>query len=185
MAGSRGPIGKRTEERRRRNKPERPVDRVAIGGDVDDLFGPDLPDEQVEHRIEVEELPDVEVPPADAGWHPLAKMLYDSLKQSGQSHFYEPSDWATAYLLCESISRDLEEQVVGTTESGMTIKDFIPMKGASLAAYLKGFAALGMTEGDRRRMSIELTRAQPSKDGTGELPEGVTDINDARRGLLG
>jgi hypothetical protein len=34
----------------------------------------------------------------------------------------------------------------------------LPMKGASMAAYLKGFAALGMTEGDRRRMGIEIHR---------------------------
>lgn len=184
MAGSRGPIGKRTEERRRRNKPDKPVDRVAIGGDADDLFGPDLPDERVEHRFETDALPDVVIPPADESWHPIARMVYDSLPQSGQSMFFEPSDWAAAFLVCESISRDLQEQVVGTTESGMVVKDFIPMKGASLAAYTKILGELGMTEGARRRLSMELTRAKPEKDGAG-LPEGVTDINDARRGLLG
>jgi hypothetical protein len=185
MAGTRGPIGKRSEERRRRNLPDKPVDRVAIGGDVDDLFGPDLPDERVETRLEAE-LPakPVAMPEADEHWHPIAKMVYESLPESGQSMFFEPSDWAAAYLVCESISRDLEEQVVGTTETGQVIKDFIPMKGASLAAYTKILGELGMTEGARRRLSIELTRAKPEKE-TGGLPAGVTDINDARRGLLG
>jgi hypothetical protein len=183
MAGSRGPLPKRSEERRRRNLPDRPVDRVAIGGDVDDLFGDDLPDERTEQRHEFAGAGPVAMPPADEHWHPIAKMIYESLPQSGQSMFFEPSDWAAAYLVCESISRDLEEQVVGTTESGQVIKDFIPMKGASLAAYTKILGELGMTEGARRRLSIELTRATPEK-AAGELPEGVIDIKSAREGLL-
>lgn len=182
--GDRGPIPKRSEERRRRNTPERPVDRVAIGADADDLFGDDLPDERVEHRHETDRVVAVECPPADENWHSIAKMLYTSLQDSGQSMFYEPSDWAAAYLVCESISRDLDEQVVGVTETGQTVKDFIPMKGASLGAYTKILGELGVTEGSRRRLSIELTRAQPERP-AGELPEGVVDITSARRDLLG
>lgn len=182
--GDRGPIPKRSEERRRRNSPDRPVDRVAIGGDADDLFGDDLPDERVEHRHEVDTLPTVVHVPADADWHPIAVQLYESLEQSGQSMFFEPSDWAAAYLICESISRDLADQWinVGTVMEPEMEKQKVPMKGANLAAYLKGLGELGVTEGSRRRLSIELTRAQPEKLA---LPEGVTDINDARKDLLG
>lgn len=182
MAGERGPIGKRSEERRRRNLPDKPVDRVAIGGDVDDLFGDDMPDERAEHRIQAKDFGAVVKPAADEEWHPVATQLYDSLGESGQSIFFEPSDWAAAYLICESLSRDLHEQPIGTDADGAPIFGRVPLKGANLAAYLKGLSGLGATEGDRRRLSIELTRASQAP---GELPAGVTDINSAREGLLG
>jgi hypothetical protein len=140
-----GPIPKRSEERRRRNKPETPIDKVQAVGPVT-------------------------IPSANPKWHPVAKRIYESLESSGQSKFYESSDWATAYLLAESLSRDLEPQFITiaekktVTKAGtVTVEDKplmlrLPLKGASLAAYLKGFAALGVTEGDRRRIGIEIDR---------------------------
>ena len=65
---------------------------------------------------------------------------------------------------CESISRDLEEQVVGITESGDVVRAHIPMKGASLSAYLKAFTALMLTEGDRRKARLEIERADAGAD---------------------
>lgn len=184
MAGERGPLPKRTEERRRRNKPERPVDRVAIGGDIDDLFGDEPADPTVEHRVNAGDFPRADQPPADPDWHAVAVRIYESLADSGQSIFFEASDWAAAYLICESISRDLSDQWVniGTAQEPEMEKQKVPMKGANLAAYLKGLSGLGMTEGDRRRLSIELTRKddRPAAD----LPDGVVDINSAREGLL-
>ena len=132
-----GPIPKRSEELRRRNKPETPIDKVDAVGSV-------------------------QIPPADPKWHPTARLIYDSLPSSGQAKFYEPSDWSTAYLLAESLSRDLKPQSIGITDEGKVIRAYVPLKGASLAAYLKGFAALGVTEGDRRRMGIEIDR-KPQK----------------------
>jgi hypothetical protein len=135
--GSRGPIPKRDAERRRQNKPDVPTDTVRMIGRV-------------------------RVPAADKTWHPIATRLYRSLRKSGQAKFLEPSDWAIAYLLAESLSRDLNEQVVGISEkTGEAVWATIPLKGASLAAYLKAFSALGMTEGDRRRMRIEIERETP------------------------
>ena len=139
MAGTRGPIPKRTEERRRQNKPETPLDTV-------DAVGP------------------VEIPPANPRWHAVAKRIYESLRSSGQSKFYEASDWAAAYLLAESLSRDLKPQAIGISLiTGRIVRATQPLKGASLAAYLKGFAALGVTEGDRRRMDIEIDRKPAPK----------------------
>jgi len=100
----------------------------------------------------------VVVPVADDAWHRVARTWYDSLALSGQSHWYEPSDWATAFLIAESISRDLSEQVVGFTEKDGAIFAVIPLKGASLSAYLKAMASLLVTEGDRRRSRVELER---------------------------
>lgn len=138
MTGTRGPIPKRSIERRRRNKT----------GDT----------ETVSTLVDV-----VDVPEADKDWHAIARLWYDSLADSGQSVFYEPSDWATAYLIAESMSRDLSPQFVAVTERGDTVTETIPLKGASLAAYLKAMSVLMVTEGDRRRMRLELERPDAEK----------------------
>ena len=131
------PVPKRTAERRRTNEPAIPLTTLDIA-------------ELVKR--------DVEVPEPETDWHPIAQMMWASLVTSGQAVFYEPSDWAVAFLLCESISRDLNPQVVGISEAGEVLFESIPLKGASLNAYLKGFSVLMMTEGDRRRLSVELER---------------------------
>lgn len=162
MGAFSGPPPKKDAERRRRNKtPEASGSLSSIPAEV----------------VNVDELlaGDVQVPVADEGWHPIAKMVYESVKASGQVIWMEPSDWSVLFLMCESISRDLNPQVVGITEEGDVVKDTIPLKGASLSSYLKGFAALMMTEGDRRRMRIELER-QKRLDAAAEGGEKVVDI---------
>lgn len=139
--GERGPVPKRASQRRRRNKPDGTTGVTDITPAPSGTANP------------------VEPPAADPGWHPIAERWYASLAESGQRHWYEPSDWATAYLIAESISRDLSEQVVGVTDEGDVIKAEIPLKGASLAAYLKAMGNLLVTEGDRRRARAELTRS--------------------------
>ena len=46
----------------------------------------------------------VTVPHADPDWHPIAARLYEALKTSGQADFYQDSDWAFAYSLCDDLS---------------------------------------------------------------------------------
>lgn len=82
--GARGPIPKRSEERRRRNKDEGPGLVQAPSGPPSEL--PELPD-------------------ADPMWHPIAADWYLSLRSSGQAVFYEPSDWAMARYAAELMSR--------------------------------------------------------------------------------
>lgn len=131
-----GPVPKRSEDRRRRNKPASGETTKAPGA------------------------PKVAAPATPRGWHPVARRWYNSLKESGQNKFYEPSDWSTAYLIAESISRDLSPQFVGVTAGphSEAIYASIPLKGASLSAYLKAMSNLLATEGDRRRASLELHR---------------------------
>lgn len=134
---ARGPVPKRATDRRRTNKP-------ASG-------------EQITQAPAGAKK--VRVPRADSSWHRVARSWYQSLAKSGQSAFYEPSDWATAYLLAESLSRELNEQVVGfSAEQGIAWAS-VPLKGASLSAYLKAMSSLLVTEGDRRRARLELQRA--------------------------
>lgn len=147
----RGPIPKRSTQRRRTNKP-------AAG-------------EPTEAPAAV----DVEPLEADPDWHPVAIRWFDSLAGSGQSRFYEPSDWATAYLLAESISRELSPHLVALAGEVYTLTE--APRGASLAAWLKGMTALLATEGDRRRAAIELQR------GDGEEADGVSWLDDVRQRL--
>lgn len=131
--GERGPPPKRSNERRRRNKGSKPTKGNAA--------------------------PVVKKLTAAKDWHPIAKRWFNSLADSGQSKFYEPSDWAMAYVVAESISRDLNPQVVAVPEkTGEPVFEKVPMKGASLSAYLKAMTALMVSEGDRRRAGVELKR---------------------------
>ena len=140
-----GPPPKKDAERRRRNKtPETSGSLSSIPAEVvnlnDTIAG------------------EVEVPTADEKWHPIARQLYDAQQKSGQALYMEPSDWSMLYLLCESISRDLNPQFVGLTEEGESVFEAIPLKGASLNAYLKGLGELLVAEGGRRKLRLELER---------------------------
>jgi len=77
-----GPIPKRPEERRRRNKDSQP-EIATVTSIVADA------------------------PSSDENWHPRARALYESLAKSGQAQFYEPSDWEMAAVACEMLSRQL------------------------------------------------------------------------------
>lgn len=159
--GERGPVPKRSSQRRRKNKTV-----------AEKAYAPRAPVK-------------VKPPAAKATWHPAVRGWYASLKDSGQSAFYEPSDWALAQLIAESISRDLKPQVVGINElTGEAVMATIPMKGASLSAYLKAMTSLLVTEGDRRRAGLELERQSLIPD-TGEESSDVTDLDDYRARLGG
>lgn len=150
--GTRGPVPKRSDQRRRTNAPDGPIDHAA-GAAV------------------------VESPDADPNWHPVALAWFESLKESGQSKFYEPSDWATAFLIAESMSRDLSPQAIGIAEkTGEVVRDVIPLKGASLSAYLRAMSVLLVTEGDRRRLQIELERTPAADPDAERAAATVTDI---------
>ena len=80
-----GPVPKRSDVRRRRNKP--------AGGPVRKaMTAPEPPP----------------APTPDAEWHPVARDWFESFAGSAESELYEPSDWATARYVAEAISRSLE-----------------------------------------------------------------------------
>jgi hypothetical protein len=139
VKGAGGPIPKRSDQRRRRNAPAMPVKKAPAKRSISGR------------------------PRVSNSWHPAAKRWYVSLGESGQSKFYEASDWATAWLLAEVISRELKPKpvVVGTKVQMVAA----PVKAAALAAFLAGCTRLLATEGDRRRLQIELQ--QPDGDGEG------------------
>jgi hypothetical protein len=123
------------------------------------------------------------VPDGDSDWHPVALRWFESLAGSGQSVFYEPSDWATAYLIAESMSVELKPQPVVDKETGNVEWVRFPPKGASLAAWLKAMSSLMVTEGDRRRARLELERPTPDGEEGGDAD--VSWLDDARRRASG
>jgi len=142
--GTRGPIPKRSEERRRRNKPD--------GGDITKAArGTRL----------------ARPPAADRSWHRLARYWYESLAKSGQSEFYEPSDWATARIWAEILSRQLQ--------SGR-------LSAQMVAAWSAAATELLTTEGARRRMRLELQDATEDDDVSAGV---VTALDEYRRALGG
>lgn len=143
MARSTGPVPKRSSERRRRNKPE--------GGSVT----------SVPVAAEM-----VECPPADEGWHPIARDWYESLAKSGQAVFYEPSDWATARYVAEAMSRGLESS---------------RFSAQLFAAVSAAMTELLTTEGARRRARLEIERGAVGD----EKPADVTALDDYRAALGG
>ena len=79
--------------------------------------------------------------------HPLAKSWYKSLAKSGQAEFYTESDWRTALVAAE------------------VLNDYLETKRATLLSeFNRMCAALLATEGDRRRLRIELERQKPREE---------------------
>ena len=101
------------------------------------------------------------VPPVDKDWHPRAKQWYRSLSRSGMRDYYELSDYEMARLLCDALTEYYKRPTA-----------------MMLATILQGMTSLGVTEGERRRMRIELE--DPKEN---ETPASVTAIRDYRAQL--
>ena len=99
----------------------------------------------------------VQIPVADSEWHPTAKRLYQSLRESGQSDFFQNSDWAYAWSLCEDVSVMKNQQIY----SGK-------LHAESLKGIYNALGNLMFTEADRRRMRIELTEEKTEEKTVGE-----------------
>lgn len=92
--------------------------------------------------------------PTKDHWHEMAKEWYQSLSDSGIAAFYERSDWATAMIVAEELTHYLNSPT-GRRSAQM------------LTALFTMMTSLGATEGDRRRMRIELEKPQVEIQSTG------------------
>lgn len=115
----------------------------------------------------------VTIPDADPEWHAIAKMLWESLRTSGQSDFYQNSDWAFAYSLCEDLS------VYKSPQTSIDGRQYTKRSGQMLQAIYSAMSNLLVTEADRRRIRIELH--EPEDDN--KVPASVTAISDYKRAL--
>lgn len=156
MAGKvseRGPAPKREQARRRRNKTKEGTDGKTTEVEVD--------------HVELN-LPPVEDRKPNPDWHPAALAIWDSAVESGQRVFWEPSDWAMLALTCSQISQEYADDLIiekvkqpmiaGEGGGEELVYGSRPMPAGKFAAIMKALGSLGMTEMDRRRMSIELER---------------------------
>ena len=73
------------------------------------------------------------------------RRFWEALRASGQAQFYEPSDWAYAEVVVIP-----------------ALKAFLKRPSAMMLASLNSaMSSLLVTEADRRRVRLELERAQP------------------------
>ncbi|MEI6001146.1 hypothetical protein H3V53_29405 [Paraburkholderia bengalensis] len=142
--GTRGPIGKRDEERVRRNTPENPTETISMIG-----------------TVEIPELGDMSYM---GETHPLIEEMYDAIKQSAAVKFYEPTDWQFARLALYTLNQEL----IAAKHQGK------PIGAMKLTAINQMLSALLLTEGDRRRVRLEIERAPA--DPTGGKVVDVTDV---------
>ena len=119
MAGKvSGPVPKRSSERIRRNADIVEIEKVQAIGLV--------------------EPPDLDFPDP----HPMVVDFYESLKDSAQSKYYEPSDWQFARFICHYMNKQLK----GAPSAQM------------LASINSALADLLVSEGSRRRVRLEIER---------------------------
>lgn len=95
---------------------------------------------------------------APRDWHPTCRRLWESLKNSGQSDFFQESDWAYAYSILEDFSFQKKAQAEGRKMSAETIK-----------TLYAGLDKLMMTEAERRRARIELEEPASDEDSAGTV----------------
>jgi hypothetical protein len=139
--GERGPVPKRSDERIRRNATEVPVEKLEVIGSV--------------------QVPELGIDDP----HPFIVDFYQSLIDSAQSRYYEPSDWQYARWLC------------------FAMNDYISGRKPSAVMFQSINAALSdllITEGERRRVRLEIERGQ-----NGDTEGGtVTSFEDYMRKRL-
>jgi hypothetical protein len=142
--GERGPVPKRNSQRRRANKESEAETAPALTAKVD-------------------------APSAVKTWHPAAKRWYESLRESGQAQFFEPSDWQAAQLVAGELSVYLR----GKKRSAMMFSHL----WAAMTDLLT-------TEGARRRLKIEIER-DPSVDPEAEEAATIARLDEYRQRAAG
>lgn len=120
-----GPVPKRSEERIRRNKPETPITKIEVDGPARQ---PDL---------------GMDDP------HPIIKEFWESMGQSGQAQYYEPTDWSYA-----KFTLHFADQLLKSSRPSAQL-----LQGVNSA-----LGDLLVSEGSRRRVRMEVERNQAKAD---------------------
>lgn len=169
--GERGPTPRRQAERRRRNEPTTPV--TSLTREELDM----LPFE-VDYEPEP---PDVHALDPDGDtWHPIVRGFWADMQRDPARKWMTSGDWGALAIFCESISRELNDQVAGKDEEGNPVVAKIPPKGATLTAFLKMLEHLGVSEQSRLRIGKEVSLFPPPGEPT-ETNGNVVPISTKRR----
>jgi hypothetical protein len=100
----------------------------------------------------------IPIPGPSPKWKPQARSWFNSLKLSGQSEFYEASDWATAVAAAQAYDV------------------FLRTYNASIfAQFVRLSERLGCTITDRKRSRIELGEPEPTDEDEDAADAAVLD----------
>jgi hypothetical protein len=101
---------------------------------------------------------EVPIPDANPSWLPAARSWFNSLALSGQSEFYEASDWSTAVLAAQIYDMFLRSHHANL-----------------LPPFERLSARLGVTLADRKRNRIELNEPDVSDVDEEAADQAVVD----------
>jgi hypothetical protein len=117
------------------------------------------PDMPVEH-VQVEGEVDIPALGLSDTLHPLVVDLYESMGISGQAAFFEPTDWqmarVTSYFL---------DKLLKSSKPSAQMLDVVN----------KMLSNLMVTEGERRRLRLEIERAKPP-EASNPVEDNVVDM---------
>lgn len=105
-----------------------------------------------------------EFPDADEDWHQWTKDFYDSFRTTGMTAYFQATDVAALQLACRLLDREV-------VNKGRPSAMF-------MAECMKMLDGLGITEGERRRIKIEL---EPEREEGPDLK--VVAMEDAKARL--
>lgn len=99
----------------------------------------------------------VEWPEPDPEWDSIALMIWESAKNSGQAYWYQQTDIAYLYFVCDEIS-EYRRPYIKVDDDGNEVVYKPKRNGQILATINQMLGSLVMTEGERRRARIELEK---------------------------
>jgi len=88
--------------------------------------------------------------------HPIAMEWYESLAESGQARYFEPSDWQAARVVAYEIGRMLNRREAS---------------GQLLSSVWSAMGDLLSTEAARRRVRMEIDRGLAAEDEDADVVE--------------
>lgn len=91
-------------------------------------------------------------------WHPLAVQYFESVRESGQARFFEPSDWAMVFELCLAMSKLNRAKRFGAELFSQVWNAMKDLEGTDVA---------------RRKAHLFISRPIPGQE-TEAPPENVT-----------
>lgn len=87
----------------------------------------------------------------DPEWSEFTTNVWNSASASGMAGFYQDTDYAELWFICQELDRYVKPRV--NTKTGELYHKQSP---EMVKALLTGLSNLGFTEGDRRRIRVEL-----------------------------
>ncbi len=108
---------------------------------------PEVPTEKVT-AIGLVPVPELDL---DGYMHPMVEEYYQAMIDSAQSRYFEPTDWQQARFTLLVMN----EMLTATNENG----DRKPIPAMKLQVLNQMLSSLLVTEGDRRRVRMEIERA--------------------------